>query len=235
MIGFSQANDLSEMFPQSTKLYYKTKKKIYFFYYYLIDIRERSMTDCSNETTSTNDFCDEIDEIMKHEQEDVMSLNDSLPPTPLDLNNLESISDLLENPRSSNFTQALNINDLSSTQSNLTRTTSAYSSLGTNSKSTILSLNNNHFQHFIQSNNSHLPPYVHQQDNSILGASRSFELQSNTNGQSDVKRFRSASMNDGPSLQQPNKLGIFFCSMYSDWKIIFEVLEKYLLDNLYYK
>jgi hypothetical protein len=180
------------------------------------------LTDCSNETTSTNDFCDEIDEIMKHEQEDVMSLNDSLPTTPVDLN-LESISDLLENPRSSssssttpNFTQSLNINDLSPTINNNNSqsnplpptTTSAYSP-----KLTILSLNNNHFQQFIQSNNSHLPLYVQQQDNSILGASRPFELQSNTNGQSDVKRFRSASMNDGSSLQQQqqqHKLGRFF-------------------------
>ncbi len=192
------------------------------------------MTDCSNETTSTNDFCDEIDEIMKHEQEDVMSLNDSLPTTPVDLN-LESMSDLLENPRSSstpNFTQSLNINDLSPTINNNSQSnplppiTSAYSP-----KLTILSLNNNHFQQFIQSNNSHLPLYVQQQDNSILGASRPFELQSNTNGQSDVKRFRSASMNDGSSLQQQqqqHKLGRFFFPDVLTTESNFRTSRKYL-------
>jgi hypothetical protein len=192
------------------------------------------LTDCSNETTSTNDFCDEIDEIMKHEQEDVMSLNDSLPTTPVDLN-LESMSDLLENPRSSstpNFTQSLNINDLSPTINNNSQSnplppiTSAYSP-----KLTILSLNNNHFQQFIQSNNSHLPLYVQQQDNSILGASRPFELQSNTNGQSDVKRFRSASMNDGSSLQQQqqqHKLGRFFFPDVLTTESNFRTSRKYL-------
>jgi hypothetical protein len=181
------------------------------------------MTNSSNQTSSTNDFCDEIDEIMKHEHEDVISLDDSLSTTQLDLD-LDSISDLLENPRSSSsttttssFNQSLNINDLSPTINNTNNnsqsstTTSAYSSLGVSPKFTILSLNNNHFQQFIQSNNSHLPPYVQQQDNSVLGALRPFELQSNIHGPLDVKRFRSASMNDGPSLQQEqNKLGIFF-------------------------
>ena len=183
------------------------------------------MTDWSEPTSSTNDFCDEIDEIMKHEHEDVMLLNDSLSGTPIDLD-LDSISDLLENPPStsatSTFTQPLNITDLPSpftinnnnnSQSNTTATTSAYSSLGISPKFTTLSINTNPFQQFIQSTNLHLPPYVQQQqnqkkDNSILGRSYPFELQSNTNGQSDVKRFRSASMNDGPSLQQQhNKLG----------------------------
>jgi hypothetical protein len=173
------------------------------------------MTIWSDQPSSTNDFCDEIDEIMKHEHEDVILLNNSLSGTPLDLD-LDSISDLLENPPSSSttssFTQPLNITDLPSTsttftinnnnsQSNTT-TTSAYSSLGISPIFTTLSINNNTFQH--------LPPYIQQpkQENSILGRSYPFELQSNTNGQSDVKRFRSASMNDGPSRQQQqNKLG----------------------------
>ena len=182
------------------------------------------MADWSNQTSSTNDFCDEIDEIMKHEHEDVILLDDSLSVTPLDLD-LDSISDLLENPpsssTSSSFTQPLSINDLSSpftinnnnnSLSN-TATTSAYSSLGISPKFTTLSLNNNPFQQFLQSNNLHVLPYVQQQqqqDNAILGRSYPLELQSNTNGPSDVKRFRSASMNDGPSLQQQQtKLGIF--------------------------
>jgi len=179
------------------------------------------MTDWSDPVSTTNDFCDEIDEIMKHEHEDVMLLNDSLSGTPLDLD-LDSISDLLENPPSSS-TEPLNITDLPSTsttftlnnnsQSNTTTTsTSAYSSLGISPKFTTLSINTNPFQQFIQSNNLHLPPYVQQQqqqqDNSVLGRSYPFEVQNNSNGQSDVKRFRSASMNDGPSLQQHyNKLG----------------------------
>lgn len=151
---------------------------------------------------------------MKHGQEDVISLDNPLSVNPLDLD-LDSISDLLENPQSSSsttssFTQSLNLNDLSPTlnkNSQPTPTTSAYSSLSISPKFTVLSLNHNHFQQFMQSNNTHLPPYIQQQDNS-----RTFELQSNTNGQSDVKRFRSVSMNDGPSLQQQqhhNKLGIF--------------------------
>jgi len=77
------------------------------------------MADCTNQASSTNDFCNEIDEIMKHEHEDAISLDDTLPITSLDLD-LDSISDLLENPRSSSsattassFTQSLNVNDLS--------------------------------------------------------------------------------------------------------------------------
>jgi hypothetical protein len=169
-----------------------------------------------NLTSSGNNFCDEIDEIMKHENEDVMSLDDSLSATPLDLD-LDSISDLLENPRStsSSFTQPLNIHHHSPTfhhnrshSNTTTTTTSAYSSLGTSPKFTGSSLNNNQF---MQSNHSHPSAYIQRQDNSVFGASHSFDLRSNTNGPSDVKRFRSASMNDGPSLQyQQNKLGIFF-------------------------
>ena len=194
------------------------------------------MADWSNQTSSTNDFCDEIDEIMKHEHEDVILLDDSLSATPLDLD-LDSISDLLENPpsssTSSSFSQPLNITDLPSTftinnnnnsQSNTT-TTSAYSSLGISPKFTTLSINNNPFQQFLQSNNLHVLPYIQpqQQDNTILGRSYPFELQSNTNGPSDVKRFRSASMNDGPSSQQQQtKLGIFLTLEFStkkmDWK-----------------
>jgi hypothetical protein len=193
------------------------------------------MADCTNQASSTNDFCNEIDEIMKHEHEDAISLDDTLPITSLDLD-LDSISDLLENPRSSSsattassFTQSLNVNDLSPTlnnnnnnsQSN-TATTAAYPSLSLSPKFTILSLNNNHFQQFNQPNNSHLPLHVQQQANTILSASRSFELQSNTNGPSDVKRFRSASMNDGPSLQQQqqNKIGTFFFPMYLERKLV---------------
>ncbi|CAF1082962.1 unnamed protein product [Adineta steineri] len=198
MLGFSQTHDLSSMYTPN-----------------------RTMIDWSDQTLSTNNFCDEIDEIdeiMKHEHEDVILLDDSLSVPPLDLD-LDSISDLLENPSSSsiatsNFTEPLNINELTSTSTafsmnnnnnSRSTTTSAYSSLGISPKFTTLSLNN----HYIQSNNLHLPLFVQQQDNSIFGTSYPNELQSNTNGQSDVKRFRSASMNDGPSsLHQHNKLDL---------------------------
>ncbi len=161
------------------------------------------------QTSSTANFCDEIDEIMKHEPEDVGSLGESLSGTPLDLD-LDSISELLENPRSTstNFIQSLTITDLSPTlPSPNTTTTSAYSSLGTSPKLPLL----NQFPSFLPSNNnnnSHLPPYVHQPDNSKFGASRPLEFQTN---QLDVKRFRSASMNDGPSLypQQQTKTSNF--------------------------
>ncbi|CAF4646696.1 unnamed protein product, partial [Rotaria magnacalcarata] len=70
-----------------------------------------------------------------------------------------------------------------------------------------LTIDNNRFQQFIQSNNVNLPPYVQQQEeNAIFGRSYPFEIQSNTSGPSNVKRFRSASMNDRPTLQQQNKL-----------------------------
>ncbi len=158
----------------------------------------------SIQTSSTANFCDEIDEIMKHEPEDAVSLDDSLSGTPLDLD-LDSISELLENPRSTstNFTQSLTITDLSPTiPSSNTTTVSAYSSLGTSPKLRLL----NQFPSFPPSNNnSNLPPYIHQHDNSKFGASRPFEFQTSP---SDVKRFRSASMNDGPSLYpQQTKLG----------------------------
>ncbi|CAF2511533.1 unnamed protein product [Rotaria sp. Silwood2] len=179
------------------------------------------MPEWSDQTPSTNVFCDEIDEIMKHEHEDVILLDDSLYVTPLDFD-IDSISDLLENPSStgttSSYTQPLDINDLSTTpttftnnntnnssQSNTTRT-SGYSSSDISPKFITLSLNNNHFKQFVQSSNLNPPPYVQQQqqqqENSILGRSYPFEIQSHTNGPSDVKRFRSASMNEGPTSQQ---------------------------------
>jgi hypothetical protein len=201
MIGFSQTNDLSEMFTSSKKYFFFWKLN----FIILIDDKGHSIR-----TSSTANFCDEIDEIMKHEPEDVISLDDSLSGTPLDLD-LDSISDLLENPRSTtstNFTQSLTIHDLSPTtpkNSLSNTTTSAYSSLDTSPKLPLL----NQFQIFPPANNpSHLPPYIHQHDNSKFGASRPFEFQSNINGPLDVKRFRSASMNDGPSLYpQQTKLG----------------------------
>ncbi|UJR08307.1 hypothetical protein I4U23_012578 [Adineta vaga] len=211
MIGFSQANDLSEVFTPNSK--------------------DRPMADWTDQISSTNNFCNEIDEMMKHEYEDVILHDDSLSIAPLDLD-LESISDLLENPSStpssslitSNFTQPLNINDLPSTFTvnnnnrnksfSTTTTTSTYSSLGISPQFTTLSLNNNPFQQYFQSNNLHLPTFTHQQDNSVLGTSYPLQLQTHTNGSSDVKRFRSASMNDGPSSQQ-HKLNLRVFDPYS--------------------
>jgi hypothetical protein len=215
------------------------------------------MIDWSEQTSSTSDFCDEIDEIMKHEHEDVILRDESLSVPPLDLD-LDSISDLLENPSSSSittttttsdFTQPLNINDLSPTSTTFTvnnnnnnsrstsTTPSTYSSLGISPKFTTLTINNNPFQQFVQSNNVHLPPFVQQQqqDNSILGTSFPFALQSNTNGPSDVKRFRSASMNDGPSSQQQhNKLGTFFSNLLIlkiDWLISNKIFFNNYISN----
>jgi hypothetical protein len=211
--------------------------------------------------TSNKDFCDEIDEIMKHEHEheDVILLNDALSSgAPLDIE-FDSISDLLETPStlpvnsssaispmspssssSTDYTRPHNIYDMPPTtrspflinnnNSQSSTTASAYSSLGISPKFTTLSINHHHpfspssqdsnnssslLQPFVQSpitinskNNLHppLPPYVQQQDNSILGTSYPFELQVN-NGPSDVKRFRSASMNEGATQQQQTKLG----------------------------
>ena len=134
-----------------------------------------------------------------------MSLDQSLSATSLDLD-LDSISDLLENPRSTsrNFTQTLTINDLSPTfttpmhpnsLSNTTTNTSAYSSLTTSPKLAFSNLNSNQLSSF--------PSYVQPRENFNFDPSRSLEFQT------DVKRFRSASMNDGPSLYpQQNKQGI---------------------------
>ncbi|CAF1081503.1 unnamed protein product [Adineta ricciae] len=198
MIGFSQANDLSEVFSANMK--------------------DSSLTDwTTDEISSTNHFCNEIDEIMKHEHEDVIVLDDSLSIPPLDLD-IDSISDLLENPSSSsslitsNLSQPLNINDLSSPSSTFSTTnnnsqstptsTSAYSSLGISPKFTTLSLNHNPFQQYFQSNSLQIPTFNPQHDNSVLGTSYPLPLQSNISIAPDVKRFRSASMNDGPSLHQ---------------------------------
>lgn len=138
---------------------------------------------------------------MKHEQDDDISLDQSLSATSLDLD-LDSISDLLENPRSTsrNFIQTLTINDLSPTfttpmHPNSLTNTSAYSSLTTSPKLAFSSLNSNQLSSF--------PSYVQPRENFNFGPSRSLEFQT------DVKRFRSASMNDGPSLYpQQNKQGI---------------------------
>ena len=139
---------------------------------------------------------------MKQEQDDDVSLNPPLSGAPLDLD-LDSISDLLENPRSTsrNFIQTLTINDLSPTfptsihsnsLSNTTTNTSAYSSQATSPKLTLSNLNSNQL--------SSLPSYVQQRETFNFIPSRSFDFQTDINGPLDVKRFRSASMNDGPSL-----------------------------------
>ncbi|UJR37935.1 hypothetical protein I4U23_030620 [Adineta vaga] len=202
--------------------------------------------------TSNKDFCDAIDAIMKPEHEDVILLDDPLSSaTPLDLD-LESITDLLDNPThnvpglspmspstsiTNDYTQPLNIYDMTQTSFSVNNNTntnsqtnttapSAYSSLGISPKFTTLSINQQHnpfsppsqditnssalLQPFVQPSltinsktNLHPPPFVQHQplDNSTLGTSYPFELQVNS-GASDVKRFRSASMNDGATQQQ---------------------------------
>ena len=120
--------------------------------------------------TSNNDFCDAIDEIMKHEHEDVILLDDALSSgTPLELD-LDSISDLLETPSTAPVADIINyitnvtiiINnrlysitnmyDMTPTTChilliiilNQIHTTSAYSSLGISPKFTTLSINQHH-------------------------------------------------------------------------------------------
>ena len=217
--------------------------------------------------TANNDFCDEIDEIMKHEHEDVILLDDALSSgSNLDLE-IDSISDFLDNrpaapgtattpavasavspmsPASTtDYSQPLNIYTIPTTfpltnNSQTNTAASAYSSLGISPQFTTLSINphqhpfssnsqdtNNgstHLQPFGQSsllmnskNNLRPPPYVQsqqqipqahqQQDNSVLGTSYPFQLQLN-NDALDVKRFRSASMNEGATQQNQTKLGI---------------------------
>jgi len=218
--------------------------------------------------TSNNDFCDAIDEIMKHEHEDVILLDDALSSgTPLELD-LDSISDLLEPPSTVPVTSTSTVSPMSSPSSSSTTTTtdytqplniynmtpttysgnnnnpqpnpptSTYSSLGISPQFTTLSINQQHhpfsppsqelnnssslLQPFSRSsltinskNNLHPPPYVQtqQQDSSVLGTSYPFELQMN-NGPLDVKRFRSASMNDGATQQQQAKLGKSYFSLF---------------------
>jgi hypothetical protein len=213
---------------------------------------------------SNNDFCDAIDDLMKHEHEDVILLDDALSSgAPLDID-LDSISDLLETPStapvvasstispmspsssSTDYTRSHNMYDMTPTtcppylvnnNSQTNTSASAYSSLGISPKFTTLSINQHHhpfsptsqdsnssstlLQPFGQSpitlnskNNLHPPPpYVQQQqqqqENSVLGTSYPFELQIN-NGPSDVKRFRSASMNEGATQQQQARIGTCF-------------------------
>lgn len=218
--------------------------------------------------TANNDFCDEIDEIMKHEHEDVILLDDTLSSgTNLDLE-IDSISDFLDNRSSvpgtattpavasavspmspastTDYSQPLNIYSIPPTTFPLTNNSqtntaaSAYSSLGISPQFTTLSINphqhpfssnsqdtinaSTHLQPFGQSsllmnskNNLRPPPYVQsqqqipqaqqQQDNSVLGTSYPFQLQLH-NDVLDVKRFRSASMNEGATQQSQTKLGI---------------------------
>lgn len=229
--------------------------------------------------TLNKEFCDAIDEIMKHEHEDVILLDEALSSgTPLELD-LDSISDLLETSPSlpvnstsnispmsppvsssttTDYTQPLNIynitptgyslnNNNNNSQSN--QTASAYSSLGISPQFTTLSINQHHHSFsppshdsnnsstLLQScgrtslpinskNNLHPPPYVQsqqQQDSSVLGTSYPFELQIN-NGPLDVKRFRSASMNEGATQQQQTKLGKYhFISFFVFFLIIFDI------------
>ena len=62
-------------------------------------------------------------------------------------------------------------------------------------------------------NNLRPPPYGQQQDSSILNASYPVDSQMNS-GPSDVKRFRSASMNEGATQQQQQaKLGRSLCRL----------------------
>jgi hypothetical protein len=233
---------------------------------FFLDIKERQMACWLEQPTSNNDFCDEIDEIMKHEHEDVILLDDALSSgATLELD-LDSISDLLEtqstvpttststvspmSPASTktattDYTQPLNIYNMPPTScttypmnnnSQSNTTTSAYSSLGISPQFTTLSIHQHHhpfsptsqdsnnsstlLQPFGQSsllinskNNLHPPPYLQtqqqqqqQQDSSVLGTSYPFELQMN-NGPLDVKRFRSASMNESATQQHQTKLG----------------------------
>lgn len=198
------------------------------------------MTDWSDPLPTTNVFCDEIDEIMKQEHEDVVLIDDSLYPTPLDFD-LDSMSDLLPNqssPATSCFTQPLNITDLTPTSGMFnnnnshsigTTGTSGYSSSDISPKFITLTIDNNHLQQFIQSNNLSISSIVQQQqqqqqseqqENDMLGRSYPFERQNNMNESLDVKRFRSASMNEGPMLQQQPKLGsvlvILFYNRFKD-------------------
>lgn len=145
----------------------------------------------SEPTSSVQDVCDEIDAIMKTEHEDVILLDHSLPAPSLDLD-LDSLSEFLDNPSSStstSYTQPLSINE--------TSTTSAYSSLGISPKFTSLSIHPNATFSFPSIPNQPSMP-VQELNPSVLGTSYPFQLPNNLpSTSSDVKRFRSASMNDG--------------------------------------
>lgn len=245
--------------------------------------------------TANNDFCDEIDEIMKHEHEDVILLDEALSSgTNLDLE-IDSISDFLDNPSTvpgtvttpavasavspmspvstTDYSQPLNIYAVQPTTFPLTNNSqtntaaSAYSSLGISPQFTTLSINphqhpfspnsqetNNsstHLQPFGQSsfllnskNNLRPPPYVQsqqqipqiqqQQDNSVLGTSYPFQLQLN-NDALDVKRFRSASMNEGATQQHQTKLGMHLLSLFTIETMILFLLDPLLFDPYRFK
>jgi hypothetical protein len=169
-------------------------------------------------STITGDICDEIDAIMKHEHEDVILLDHSLPVTPLNFD-FDSLSDLLENPSSSNtsYTQPWTINEHLSSSDNLltttnnsqsNTTTSAYSSLGISPKFTTLSIHpaSSLSLSYVPTKTIQLAKCPAEQEASVLATSYPFPLvmktMSSASLSSDVKRFRSASMNESSTICQ---------------------------------
>ena len=159
-------------------------------------------------STGNNDFSDEIDAILKQEHEDVILLDHSLSGTSLELD-FDSISDLLDNAPSTestamtnNYTQPLNINDNSISVPNMfahsqsNANTSAYSSLGISPQFTTLSIHpqaNMPLFQFLQQRPISIPEH---DSSSILATSYPLPLPTFSYNSSDVKRFRSASMNE---------------------------------------
>ena len=147
---------------------YSCYSLIHFLPLFQIDIKEYPMTDdWANRMSPVPCFGDEIDEVMKHEHEDAILINDLLSLT-LPNFDLDSMPNSLENHfiRTSNFNQLLNINDLSSTSTTITNhnhnslpnntVSSVYSTSDISPRFTTLSINKFCFTIiFDQSNNTH--------------------------------------------------------------------------------
>ena len=277
MIGFSQTNDLPDVLtprkPLSLRLLSRTPPGAF------LVPKDRTMVSWLDQSTSNKELCDEIDEIMKQEQEDVILLDEALASgTALELN-LDAFSDLLGNPSSlsssaaavspmspstgknAGYTSPRNIYELPPTSSSnyagnnsqSKPTTGSYSALGISPKFTTLSIHPHHqhpfsppaqesshpsslFPKFTPSpvsinskNNLHPPPYVQQPANAGLGASYPFDSPMN-NGQSDVKRFRSASMNEGATQQQQARIGKDLLCRQTRGREIISIVDPHLLD-----
>ncbi|CAF1317369.1 unnamed protein product [Adineta ricciae] len=190
--------------------------------------REDILVDDPLSSTAPLDLdLESFSDLLDNSTNNVQVLSPMSPATSATTHNYTQPLNIYDISTTSNSTFPVNNNNPINSQSN---TTTGYSSLGISPKFTTLSLNQQHnpfspplqdptnssilLQPFVQSslamnskNNLHPPPFVQtqQQDNSSLGASYPFELQVNS-GISDVKRFRSASMNEGATQHQQAKL-----------------------------
>lgn len=152
---------------------------------------------------SNNSVANEFDGMSKQEHEDVILFDHSFPVTSFDFG-LDLMSDLLNSNEQSepvpmtNLTEPLNIDDRFSSsfqQSHPNQNSSVYSSLGISPQFTGLSIHHSEALPSTNQQTTLVPNY----SQSILATSYPLPIQSFPLIPPDIKRFRSASMNDGPT------------------------------------